>query len=440
MKTVTDAGLTAAAAGDRSPRTCCRSPSRRATRRASPSFADLAKPDLKVVVCAPQVPCGAAAAEDREGHRGRRSSRSARSPTSSRRWARCTSGDADAGLVYVTDVTAAKGRGAGRRPSRRPPRRSPTTRSRCVKTLAAAPSWRSKFQAPGDRRAGPEGAAGGRASQPRDAGDGRRSRRRARRPPTAPTSARASACRGCCGCRPAIAFALIALPVVGLVLRADWAADAGAAAQRRPRWTRCGCRWRRPAISTVLCIAARRAAGRGAGPRPAARAAAAALGRAAAAGAAAGGRRARAAVPARAGTGLLGRGLDTVVRHHRSRSPPRPWCSPRPSSRCRSSWSAWRGRCAPPGSATRRSPRPSARRPGWRSGGSRCRWCCPGCVRRGARVRPLPGRVRRHDRVRRQPAGHHPDPAAAGLPASARPTSTPRSRCRCCWSWWSRSW
>ena len=37
---------------------------------------------------------------------------------------------------------------------------------------------------------------------------------------------------------------------------------------------------------------------------------------------------------------------------------------------------------------------------------------------RGAGVRPLHGRVRRHDRVRRQPAGHHPDPAAAGLPGA----------------------
>ena len=102
-----------------------------------------------------------------------------------------------------------------------------------------------------------------------------------------------------------------------------------------------------------------------------------------------------------------------------SRSPRPPWSSPRRSSRCRSSSSAWRARCAPPGSATRPSPRPSARRPALAFRRVTVPLVLPGlAVRRGARVRPLHGRVRRDDRVRRQPGGHHPDAAAARLPAA----------------------
>ena len=60
MKTVTDAGL---AAG--SPTIFATNVLQIATAPGNPkgiaTFADLAKPDLKVVVCAPQVPCGAAA-------------------------------------------------------------------------------------------------------------------------------------------------------------------------------------------------------------------------------------------------------------------------------------------------------------------------------------------------------------------------------------------
>ena len=87
MKTVTDAGL---AAG--TPKIFATNVLQIATAPGNPkgiaSFADLAKPDLKVVVCAPQVPCGAAAAEDREGDGGDAQARSARRPTSSRPWAR----------------------------------------------------------------------------------------------------------------------------------------------------------------------------------------------------------------------------------------------------------------------------------------------------------------------------------------------------------------
>ena len=60
MKTVTDAGL---AAGP--PTIFATNVLQIATAPGNPkgiaSFADLARPDLKVVVCAPQVPCGAAA-------------------------------------------------------------------------------------------------------------------------------------------------------------------------------------------------------------------------------------------------------------------------------------------------------------------------------------------------------------------------------------------
>ena len=60
MKTVTDAGLAAGTADDlRHQRPADRD--RPGQPKGIAAFADLAKPDLKVVVCAPQVPCGAAA-------------------------------------------------------------------------------------------------------------------------------------------------------------------------------------------------------------------------------------------------------------------------------------------------------------------------------------------------------------------------------------------
>ena len=70
------------------------------------SFADLAKDGLNVVVCAPEVPCGAATqkVEDATGVDIQ--------PVSEEQsvtdvLAKVTSGEADAGLVYVTDVQAA---------------------------------------------------------------------------------------------------------------------------------------------------------------------------------------------------------------------------------------------------------------------------------------------------------------------------------------------
>lgn len=72
------------------------------------SFADLAGADVDVVVCAPEVPCGTATqkVEDATG--------TTLLPVSEEQsvtdvLAKVTSGEADAGLVYVTDVTAAGG-------------------------------------------------------------------------------------------------------------------------------------------------------------------------------------------------------------------------------------------------------------------------------------------------------------------------------------------
>ena len=70
------------------------------------SFADLAKDGVKVVVCAPEVPCGAATVKAQEA------TGVTLSPVSEEQsvtdvLGKVTSGEADAGLVYVTDVTAA---------------------------------------------------------------------------------------------------------------------------------------------------------------------------------------------------------------------------------------------------------------------------------------------------------------------------------------------
>ncbi|HEV7789640.1 MAG TPA: molybdate ABC transporter substrate-binding protein [Pseudonocardia sp.] len=73
------------------------------------TFADLSKPDLKVVVCAPQVPCGSATGqvEKATGVALKPVSQEAdvRSALS-----KVSTGDADAALVYVTDVRSSKGK------------------------------------------------------------------------------------------------------------------------------------------------------------------------------------------------------------------------------------------------------------------------------------------------------------------------------------------
>jgi molybdate transport system substrate-binding protein len=70
------------------------------------TFQDLAKPDLNLVICAPDVPCGAAAQVVAE------SAGVELQPVSEEQsvtdvLGKVTSGEADAGLVYVTDVITA---------------------------------------------------------------------------------------------------------------------------------------------------------------------------------------------------------------------------------------------------------------------------------------------------------------------------------------------
>ncbi|HXH35922.1 MAG TPA: molybdate ABC transporter substrate-binding protein [Plantibacter sp.] len=70
------------------------------------TFADLAKPDVKTVVCAPQVPCGAATATI-ETATGVTLTPVSEESSVTDVLGRVSSGEADAGLVYVTDVIAA---------------------------------------------------------------------------------------------------------------------------------------------------------------------------------------------------------------------------------------------------------------------------------------------------------------------------------------------
>lgn len=70
------------------------------------SLADLAKPGLKVVLCAPQVPCGAAAAKVEQAA-GVDIKPVSEENSVTDVLGKVTSGEADAGLVYVTDVTTA---------------------------------------------------------------------------------------------------------------------------------------------------------------------------------------------------------------------------------------------------------------------------------------------------------------------------------------------
>ena len=70
------------------------------------TFADAAKPGVKLVVCAPQVPCGAAAKADAADADLTLSPVSEELSVTSV-LGKVTSGEADAGLVYVTDAITA---------------------------------------------------------------------------------------------------------------------------------------------------------------------------------------------------------------------------------------------------------------------------------------------------------------------------------------------
>lgn len=70
------------------------------------AFADLAAPGLQVVVCAPQVPCGSAT-EKVEDATGVRLTPVSEESAVTDVLGKITSGQADAGLVYVTDAIGA---------------------------------------------------------------------------------------------------------------------------------------------------------------------------------------------------------------------------------------------------------------------------------------------------------------------------------------------
>jgi len=70
------------------------------------SFADLARPGVKTVVCAPRVPCGAATAT-LETNTGVTLTPVSEESSVTDVLGKVSSGEADAGLVYVTDVRSA---------------------------------------------------------------------------------------------------------------------------------------------------------------------------------------------------------------------------------------------------------------------------------------------------------------------------------------------
>ncbi|GEL17022.1 molybdate-binding protein [Pseudonocardia asaccharolytica DSM 44247 = NBRC 16224] len=73
------------------------------------SFADLAEPETTLVVCAPQVPCGSAT-QKVEQATGVDLKPVSEEPDVRSVLGKVISGNADAGLVYVTDVAAEKGK------------------------------------------------------------------------------------------------------------------------------------------------------------------------------------------------------------------------------------------------------------------------------------------------------------------------------------------
>jgi molybdate transport system substrate-binding protein len=107
MKTVSDAGLV-----EGTPTVFATNVLQIATAPGNPkgitAFADLARPDVTAVVCAPQVPCGAAA-EKIEQATGVTLHPVSEEPDVRSVLGRVETGNADAGLVYVTDVRAAGG-------------------------------------------------------------------------------------------------------------------------------------------------------------------------------------------------------------------------------------------------------------------------------------------------------------------------------------------
>ena len=132
-----------------------------------------------------------------------------------------------------------------------------------------------------------------------------------------------------------------------------------------------------------------------------------------------------------AARGLVGGPLRRGLRHHdpvhHVRRRARPHLRGAAVLRARRRGRAARRR---PG-VRRRGGHPRRRAGGRRSGRVRCRWRAPGLLAGlRARLGPRPRGVRRHDHVRRQLPGHHPDDAAARSTSRCRPTPTPPS----CWA------
>lgn len=73
------------------------------------TFGDLARPGLAVVVCAPQVPCGAATTKIEDATKVRLAPVSEESSVTDV-LGKVSTGQADAGLVYVTDVAGSGGK------------------------------------------------------------------------------------------------------------------------------------------------------------------------------------------------------------------------------------------------------------------------------------------------------------------------------------------
>ena len=111
----------------------------RTTRPASQSLQDLAEPDVNLVVCAPEVPCGAAAADGRRGRR-RRADAGQRGAVGHRRarQGHLRRGRRRAGLRHRRDRRRRRRRRASSSRSRA--RRSTSTRSPPSPT-ARTPTW-----------------------------------------------------------------------------------------------------------------------------------------------------------------------------------------------------------------------------------------------------------------------------------------------------------
>ncbi|WP_460632892.1 molybdate ABC transporter substrate-binding protein [Leifsonia lichenia] len=99
------------------------------------AFADLAKPGVKTVVCAPQVPCGAATAKV-EASSGVTLTPVSQESSVTDVLGKVEAGEADAGIVYVTDV-----KGAGSKVDSVPfPEAASTVNTYPIVALKAAPN------------------------------------------------------------------------------------------------------------------------------------------------------------------------------------------------------------------------------------------------------------------------------------------------------------